>query len=110
MSNQTDPSYATELYIEDLGRVTGGTLTAAGGEGGNRSPTTWSLIGNEEGGGGSTHPTTESFVGTEGGSAPQFPNFPGVPTTQMIGEGGGCRPPVITEMVGEGGGGPIGKL
>jgi hypothetical protein len=109
MSNHSDSTnHVTELFIEDLGRVTGGTLTAAGGEGGNRAPTTWSLVGNEEGGGSSAHPTTETFVGSEGSNAPQFPNFPNVPTSKMLGEGGGCRPPVTTEMVGESGGGPAG--
>lgn len=108
MSNHSDSTnHVTELYIEDLGRVTGGTFTMSGAEGGNHAPTTMSLVGNEEGGGSSTHPTSETFVGSEG-STPLFPNFPNAPTTQMVGEGGGCRPPVITQMVGEGGGGPIG--
>jgi hypothetical protein len=99
MSNQTNSkSYATELFIEDLGRVTGGTFTTSGAEGG--SHTTWSLAGIEEGGGanpstthafgeGGSSPITQ-MVGEGGGlpGLPSLPNFPGLPITQMTGEGG----------------------
>jgi hypothetical protein len=104
MSNQTDTkNYATELYIEDLGRVTGGTAI------GGSQPTTMTLVGTESG----NSPTggmTTAIAGEEGGQPklPNLPNFPNLPNlTGCFGETIGGP---ITQMVGEGGGGPVGKL
>jgi len=106
MSNQKNSTnHVTELFIADLGRVTGGTFTMSGAEGGNHSPTTWSLVGTEEGGGGSA--PTSQMVG-EGGGSPNFPNLPDLPVTKMLGEGCGTLPP-LTSVIGESGGGSTGK-
>ena len=105
MSNQTNATnHATELFIEDLGRVSGGTCTTAGAEGGNPHPTTMTLVGTE-GGNGPDRATT-MIAGEEGSQG--LPSFPGVPNfpdlTKTLGEGFGGP---ITQMAGEGGGGPM---
>jgi hypothetical protein len=92
MSNHKHSTdHATELFIEDLGRVTGGKTgvmpTREGFESGNA-------------------PATTAFTGEEGGTKlPNLPNLPNLPClTNILGENPGMP---ITQMAGEGGGGPM---
>jgi hypothetical protein len=103
MSNHKhSTNHVAELFIEDLGRVTGGTAVG--------TDTASTLAGHAEHGNAPTGGMTTAIAGEEGGQSklPNLPNFPDLPNlTSCFGENIGGP---ITQMVGEGGGGPVGKL
>jgi hypothetical protein len=91
-TTKTAQTEATQLYIEDLGTVTGGVFTTSGAEGGG-PPRNTGVVAET---GGNAPPT--SFFGEDGGSKfttlalGEEGSAPSMPTTLALGEEGNGTP------------------